>query len=94
MNTQEQKHPLENRDRPIVDNLLQSKSTPANLVELARLRIRYRNFPGARDIQRDLELVLSKWQLTEAQLYAKTRQIHATGKIYRQGLEKEQEDWS
>lgn len=51
-NSQEQKHPQEKQDREIVARLLQSNPEPFQLAELARLRIRYRNFPGARDIQK------------------------------------------
>lgn len=90
---QDQKHPQEKSDRQIVNRLLQESPTDLNLVELARLRIRYHNFPGARDIQRDLELILKQWQLSEAQLYAQTRQIHESGQVYRrQG--QDQQDWS
>jgi len=48
---QEQQHPQERLDRPIVDQLLQSEPNDLNLAECARLRIRYQNFPGAREIQ-------------------------------------------
>jgi len=91
----DQKHPQEKRDRSLVDSLLNAKPTEINLVELARLRIRYHNFPGARDIQKDLDLVLQQWQLDEEQLYAKTRQIHALGQVYRQKVEgQDEQDWS
>ena len=95
MSNLEQKHPQEKRDRAIVDSLLDAEPTEINLVELARLRIRYHNFPGARDIQKDLDLVLQQWQLDEEQLYAKTRQIHALGQVYRQKVEgQDEQDWS
>ena len=90
---QDQKHPQEKSDRQIVNRLLQGSADNDNLVELARLRIRYHNFPGARDIQRDLELLLKQWQLSEAQLYAKTCEIYATGQAYRRKGQ-EQQDWS
>lgn len=94
-NNLDQTHPQAKRDRAIVDRLLQAEPSEINLVELARLRIRYHNFPGARDTQRDLDLILQKWQLDQEQLYAKTRQIHATGKVYRQKVAgQEQQDWS
>lgn len=89
----DQKHPLSHLDREIVKKLLVEGQTDYNLAELARLKIRYRNFPGARDIQHDLETVLQQWELTEEQLYAQTRQIHASGKIYRKQSDS-QEDWS
>jgi Protein of unknown function (DUF3288). len=92
MTTQEQKHPQYNTDRKIVGSLLEQEATDYNLVELARLKIRYRGFPGARDIQKDLERILEIWGYTEEILFEKTRQIHATGQIYR-GKKNDQEDW-
>ena len=95
MSNLDQKHPQEKRDRAIVDRLLEAEPSEINLVELARLRIRYQNFPGARDIQQDLDLVLQQWQLEEEQLYEKTRQIHAIGKVYRQQVKgQDKQDWS
>ncbi|TVQ21227.1 MAG: DUF3288 family protein [Leptolyngbya sp. DLM2.Bin15] len=89
----EQQHPLWGRDRETVMTLIQGEPTDLNLVELARLRIRYHGFPGARDIQADLEKVMHRWQLTEESLFEKTRQIHAMGSIYR-GRSNRQDDWS
>ena len=92
----EQKHPQDKKDRITVDHLLKVESSPGDreLVELARLIIRYRNFPGARDIQRDLQTALNTWGLTEAELYAQTRAIHATGTVYRRTATGEQQDWT
>lgn len=92
----DQKHPQNRKDRLTVDNLLQAASNPGDLelVELARLIIRYRDFPGARDIQRDLIVALNNWQLTEEELYVKTRAIHATGRVYRQTPTGEKQDWT
>ncbi len=56
--TQDQQHPQYKRDRASVNTLLASEATDYNLSELARLIIRYRGFPGARDIQSDLKKVL------------------------------------
>ena len=92
MTTQEQKHPQHHRDRAVVDNLLKDKPSDLNRVELARLIIRYRGFPGAFDIQKDLKKMMQDWNETEESLFEKTRKIHAKGKIYRGG-ESEQEDW-
>lgn len=80
---QEQKHPQARSDREIVNTLLNGQPTDYNLAELARLLIRYRGFPGAKDIQADLQKVLHLWRLTEEQLYAKTRKIHAKAKVYK-----------
>lgn len=92
--TQDQKHPQDKKDREIVNRLLQEEPTEYNLAELARLRIRYQNFPGARETQKDLDLLLDKWQLTEATLFEKTRQIHHKGQVYKKNSDKNQEDWS
>ncbi|OKH25987.1 hypothetical protein NIES593_02575 [Hydrococcus rivularis NIES-593] len=93
-NSRDQQHPLEKQDREIVNRLLQGNPDPLNLAELARLRIRYRNFPGARDIQRDLDVILRRWQITEEQLFEKTRQLHLTERIYQRRQSEEQQDWS
>jgi hypothetical protein len=92
----EQQHPLYKGDRAIVESLL-AVTTPTdyNLAELARLQIRYRGFPGARDVQADLEKVMQSWGLTETTLYEATRQLHAKGSIYQGRANKgEEEDWS
>jgi Protein of unknown function (DUF3288) len=91
----DQQHPLHSRDRQTVDNLLQADASDLNLAELARLRIRYLNFPGARDIQTDLDKILHQWGLTEEELYQKTRQIHANTRIFQvRSNKREEEDWS
>ncbi len=92
-NLQNQQHPQWAGDRRIVDTLLAGEATDLNLAELARLRIRYQGFPGATDIQQDLDKVLTQWQLTEAELFAKTRQLHQTQNVY-QTKDSRQEDWS
>ncbi|MCC5625168.1 DUF3288 family protein [Nostoc sp. CHAB 5715] len=90
----DQQHPLYNRDRPLIDILLAQEATDYNLAELARLRMRYQGFPGARDIQKDLDQVLQQWGLTEAELYEKTRQIHNLGGIYKSRGKKDEQDWN
>lgn len=89
----DQQHPLWSRDRQILNTLLSGEATDYNLAELARLRIRYNGFPGARDIQTDLDKALQQWGLTEAELFAKTREIHAIGQVYR-GRGSQRDDWS
>lgn len=89
----DQQHPRWRSDRQTVDRLLREDPNDYNLAELARLRIRYSGFPGARDIQTDTKQVLQQWNLTEADLYTKTRQIHAAKQIYRNRSAK-QEDWT
>ena len=92
--SQDQQHPQERKDREIVNRLLQENPEPYPLAELARLRIRYRTFPGARDIQRDLDLLLEKWQLTEEELFAKTRHMHGNGEVYQRRRAEDLQDWS
>ena len=76
-------------------NDLLSQSNPSNrdYADLARLIIRYRDFLGARDIQADLIKILSNWQLDEETLFAKTRAIHAIGKVY-MAQDEGQDDWA
>lgn len=91
----QQQHPQWMSDRQIVNSLISGSPTNYNLVELARLRIRYRGFPGAIDIQTDLDKVLQQWGFTEADLYQKTRQIHASEQVYKTRSRKgDTEDWS
>lgn len=78
----DQEHPQYFSDRQIVNTLLQNEPSDRNLADLARLCIRYKGFPGARDIQSDLLKVLTKWHLTEEELYAKTREIHSTTRVF------------
>lgn len=92
-NLQNQQHPQWAGDRRIVDALLAGTATDFNLAELARLRIRYNGFPGAHDIQQDLDTVLRQWELTEDQLFEKTRALHQNQQIY-QTKDSRQEDWS
>jgi len=92
-NQTEQAHPQERNDRQIVETLLNGQPTDYNLCELARLWIRYDGFPGARDIQADLAKTMEQWNLTEDSLFAKTRQIHQQGQIYK-SRDAQREDWS
>lgn len=89
----DQQHPLWTSDRQIVNTLLNGESNDYNLAELARLKMRYSGFPGARDIQADLEKVLVQWNLTEEALFEKTRQIHAAAQVYK-GRGAKRDDWS
>ena len=91
--TQDQQHPQYKGDRLSVDTLLASEATDFNLSELARLIIRYRGFPGARDIQSDLKKVLQQWNHSEETLYEQTRKIHAKGEVYRKQKSAQEDDW-
>ncbi|MCL1467361.1 DUF3288 family protein [Argonema galeatum] len=91
--TKEQQHPQYWADRKIVDNLLSGQPNDYKQAELARLKIRYRGFPGAPDIQKDLEKVLQKWDMSEEQLYEITRKIHEKGQVYKT-RNSDTEDWA
>ncbi|WP_267383058.1 DUF3288 family protein [Cyanobacterium sp. uoEpiScrs1] len=89
-----QQHPQEKRDQELISVLLQEQANSYNLAELARLRIRYHNFPGAIRIQEDLDLLLQRWKLTEEQLFEQTRQLHKTRQVYQSIKGKDAQDWS
>jgi hypothetical protein len=76
----EQSHPLHAVDREVVDRLL-AAGQPADehLVEAARLLMRYQGFPGASDLQADLDRLLRHWQLDRGSLHQRTREIWAAG---------------
>ena len=95
MTNQDQIHPRAAKDWTVVSNLLKGQPNDYNLAELARLLIRYQGFPGAREIQQDLQQVLVKWQLTEEQLFSRTRTIHQQTKIFSDRFKGDQkQDWT
>ncbi|HAG83128.1 MAG TPA: DUF3288 domain-containing protein [Cyanobacteria bacterium UBA11162] len=95
IDNKDQQHPQEKIDNEIAERLLQQAANDYNLAELARLRIRYTGFPGAREIQQNLDAVLQHWRLTEEQLFELTRQIHARGQVYKKDNSSErQDDWN
>jgi len=75
-----QSHPLYRLDRDIVDRLL-SAQVPgeADLVDAARLLSRYAGFPGAFDLQNDLERAIRLWGLSTEELRARTRALWQGG---------------
>jgi hypothetical protein len=76
----EQTHPLYGGDRDRVDALLGCQEPgDAQLVDAARLLLRYDGFPGARDLQDDLGKVLRLWGLDREALQRRTRAIWASG---------------
>jgi len=90
----DQRHPQYTKDRQILNELLgQLQPNNRNYADLARLMIRYQGFIGARDIQADLLKVLQSWQLSQEDLFAKTRAIHAVGKVY-MAQDEGQDDWA
>ena len=80
----EQNHPLYSLDRDHVDRLL-AKNSPddSDVVDLARLLIRYEGFPGAKDLQEDMQKTLKAWGLSREMLNTRARELWCNG--YRPG---------
>lgn len=73
-------------DRELVDSLLAAQEpTDAQLVDLGRLLMRYAGFPGALDLQSDLDKTLRLWGLSRDALHQRCRAIWAAG--YRPGAQ-------
>ena len=87
-------HPQYRKDRDTLNSILAGSANTLNMAELARLRIRYDGFQGARDIQSDLDKALEQWGMTEDELFAKTRELHTTETIFTPTWIKKGEDWS
>ena len=61
---QPQSHPLYATDRELVDQLLATETpAEAELVNLGRLLMRYTGFPGAHDLQDDLDKIKVRGKL-------------------------------
>ncbi len=75
-----QNHPLYSIDRDNLNRLL-SVNTPndEDMVEIARLLIRYEDFPGAKDLKMDMLKILQMWGITKEVLNEKTRKIWIDG---------------
>ena len=87
---QPQTHPLYATDRELVDQLLATETpAEAELVNLGRLLMRYAGFPGAHDLQDDLDKTLRLWGLSREQLYQRCRTIWEAG--YRPGVRAEEQ---
>ena len=82
----EQNHPLYSVDRDHIDRLL-AKADPedGDIVDLARLLLRYEGFPGAIDLKEDMVKTLKCWGLTSDELNTRTRELWRNG--YRPGHE-------
>ena len=79
-----QSHPLHTIDRNIVDALLAAKEPNSEqLLNAARLFIRYEGFPGEADLKLDLEKLLRFWGLDRMELNSRCRELWASG--YRPG---------
>jgi Protein of unknown function (DUF3288) len=77
-------HPLYASDRDLVDQLLAAaEPSDAQLLDLGRLFMRYAGFPGARDLQDDLDKTLRLWGVNRDQLNQRCRELWAAG--YRPG---------
>ncbi|MFM2172118.1 MAG: hypothetical protein RLZZ54_45 [Cyanobacteriota bacterium] len=86
----EQQHPLYASDRDLVDSLLATQQpVDAQLVDLGRLLMRYAGFPGALDLQDDLQKTLRLWGLSRDELNQRCRAIWAEG--YRPGAEAQEQ---
>ena len=85
----EQNHPLYAIDRDHIDRLL-AKEAPddEDIVDLARLFLRYDGFPGAMDIQDDMKKILKLWGFTRDVLNAKARKTWQSG--FRPGMKEEE----
>ena len=75
-----QNHPLYQTDREHVDRL-SSKYPPEDidLIDLARLIIRYEDFEGADDLKVDMKKIMKKWNFNRDELEIKTREIWSNG---------------
>ena len=93
--TKDYLHPQYRKDRDTLNSIMSGPADDLNMAELARLRIRYDGFQGARDIQSDLDKMLTLLGVTEEELFAKTRQIHSEGEgVFKPTWLKKGEDWS
>jgi len=84
-----QNHPLYLVDRDHVNRLL-AKEIPVDqdLIDIARLFMRYEGFPGANDIQMDMLKTLKFWGLSKEQLNTRTKEIWSKG--FRPGNDSEE----
>ena len=75
-----QNHPLYAIDRENLDRLCAIDSPSSiNLVELARLIIRYQDFKGAEDLNSDMDKLLKKWNINRDKLEETTRKLWSEG---------------
>ena len=76
----EQNHPLYLVDRDHLNRLM-AKDSPEDqdLIDLARLFIRYEGFPGATDLQSDMAKILNLWGISKESLNRRTKEIWGKG---------------
>jgi hypothetical protein len=87
----EQQHPQRNTDLGLLQNL--STLSDEALAEVARLLIRYQDYPEEKEIHQLIQSRLAEWKLTQVALFQRTRQIHNQRAVFR-GEGQPQEDWS
>lgn len=92
--TKDYLHPQYKKDRETLNQILAGTADKMNMAELARLRVRYDGFQGARDIQGDLDKALKNWGMTEEELFVKTRALHEAETVFTPTWIKKGEDWS
>ena len=87
-------HPQYWKERGVTNELM-SKDVPEDkdLAELARQLIRFNGFPGAHDIQRDLQSLLDKWGYTKESLFDHTRNLHNRPEGFFEIISK-RDDWT
>ncbi len=80
----DQSHPLYLSDRDHLDRML-AKDSPEDkdIVDLARLFLRYQGFPGATDLQADMLKTLASWGISHQELNVRARKLWESG--YRPG---------
>nr|YP_002048887.1 hypothetical protein PCC_0228 [Paulinella chromatophora]ACB42677.1 hypothetical protein PCC_0228 [Paulinella chromatophora] len=72
----EQTHPLYPTDRSRLDELLDCKiPESSDLIDLARLSIRYEGFPGVSDLKKDIVTILRIWNMDLEEVNTQTRKI-------------------
>ena len=72
----EQTHPLHETDKNIIDFLITNeKPEDIDFINLARLIIRYNEFPGETEIKNDIEKILKFWKISKNDLFSKTKKI-------------------
>ncbi|MCT7950461.1 DUF3288 family protein [Ancylothrix sp. C2] len=90
----DQKHPQEKKDSDTIATILAEEPSEYYQAELARLIIRYKGFPGAKEIKKSLQEILDKWGITEEKLFELTREIHANKNIFKSYTQQgDEEEW-
>ncbi len=86
---QGQNHPLYLVDREHLDRLLATEIPgDQDLIDIARLLMRYEGFPGADDIKMDMLKTLKFWGISKQELNARTKKIWSNG--FRPGNDSEE----